>query len=302
VVCFYNDEGDFLYAKNIPWNIPWGGALSFGPMQMLRLSNGGYVFTASVYGEFHIMITDAAMDPLSLIQKEVVLPGNPSWGYGVYPRGISELPDSTIMITTGFSYAPDFSFNWKTLVYRFDLAGNTKSMVTIGDSLYNETPLVLLPANNEVFCVTGRMGQAHDGSGIFVNYFNNSMGFLCAGEVNLLRLDQQGQLKSRRAVRDYPANGLILNARPTADGGFILCGTVNQSTSLSVISPTRIYLLKVGATGEYQWSRTFNTEFPSYGVDAVQMPDGGYFVTGYEKAFDSHFNAVIIKTDINGNV
>jgi hypothetical protein len=147
------------------------------------------------------------------------------------------------------------------------------------------------------------MGQMYDGSGTFVGYLGSvsAFGNMCSGEINLVQLTSGGQFISRQGIRDYPENGTIMTARSTQDGGFILCGAVNQADETSIVSPTKMYIMKVNSSGNYEWSKTINTTYPSIGVDAIQTPDGGYFVSGYENVFGKRYNAIVIKTDRNGN-
>jgi hypothetical protein len=50
-----------------------------------------------------------------------------------------------------------------------------------------------------------------------------------------------------------------------------------------------------------QWSKMINTIYPALGVDAVQTSDDGYLITGFHRTFNKRFEAMIIKTDANGN-
>jgi hypothetical protein len=299
-VCVFDDEGGLRSVHSVPWRFSNGTMADFSPIQMLRLSNGNFVFAGNMSGIMQVCMTTGTFD--TLVQKTIRFPGNPQ-RFGALIRGICELPDSTIAIATSFSKMdpPYLDFNWFTYLYRLDYGGEVKSLTVIGDSLHQETPSALLPLDNTLVAITGRMGRTNDGSGTFVNYLNNSHGILCAGEINTIRFTREGRFLSRHGIRNYPANGLAMSARPTGDGGAIVCGTVGQTTMTNIVSPTRIYLMKIDAGGAFAWSKIFSTTYPSLGVDAIQTPDGGYVVAGYEKAVDRHFNAIVIKTDADGN-
>jgi hypothetical protein len=304
-LCMYDDDGNLLNTKQIPLSIidSWATNLGFySPFQMLQLSNGYFAFAGTYQGGPVILcITNSSFDTLT--QTKITMPNRDNVS-STFMRGICEHPNGTIIMSSSASIiAPGYlHFRYETNIIRTDLQGNLISNTSIQtDSLHNETPNALLNMGDKLFLITTRMGTKHDGSGTFVNYLNSYYGFVCAGEINLLQLSSNGELLFRQSIRDYPANGMIMNARPTADGGYILCGTVDQSTTLSIISPTKIYIMKVNASGNFEWSKSIKTSYPSYGVDAVQTSDGGYYITGYEKTFDKRFNAIVIKTDAHGN-
>ncbi len=301
-ICLYDDDGNLQSSKQIPvfMNSQWDYMGGFSPLQMLKLSNGNYVFAGNYNADLFVCITDNSFD--TLVEKKHV----PSLvDNGCFVRGVCEQPAGTLIMSSSFgNLSPDYlHFEMDPYVYITDLQANLISQNNIAaDSLHNETPGALVPIGGNFLMITGRMGGNHDGSGTYVNYLNNYWGSLCAGEINLVKLTADGQFISRQGIHDYPASGVILNARATSDGGYILCGTVNQAAVQNIVSPTKIYIMKVDATGGFQWSRIFNTAYPSIGVDAVETSDGGYLITGYEKALNKKYNAIVIKTGANGKV
>jgi hypothetical protein len=297
-VCLFDDDGNLLHTKQIPVKDNQGPGASFTPVQMLKLSNGNYYIVGSLWDEFFITITNSSFDALS--QTRIQMPRE---NYGFFPRGICEMPDSTVVISAGaFENVEQNKEDLDIFITRTDLDGKLKSQIQQEDSLHNESPNALLPMGNKMILITGRQGKFNEEQGTFVSYLNNYGATLCAGEINLVTLSSDGQFKTRQGIRNYPSNGLAMSARPTHDGGFILCGTVNQSNLLNIVSPTHIYLMKVDASGKYEWSKTFETKNPSFGVDAIQTSDGGFFVSGHEKSFNKYFNVIVIKTNANGNL
>jgi len=140
------------------------------------------------------------------------------------------------------------------------------------------------------------------GDGFYVNYYNNDRYRFISGSINLLSFTTDGHFLNRKKINSYTGNGLINSIKPTNDGGYILCGTVNQSNSSTLVSKTKIYLLKIDAGLNEQWSRTFNTTYQSFGIDAFQTSDGSYVVAGHERTFDSKYNMLVIKTDGSGKI
>jgi hypothetical protein len=298
-VCLYNDDGNLQSSKQIPigLNDPWASMGGFSPFHMLRLSNGNYAFAGNYMNDLFLCITNGNFDTLS--QRKYTMP------YGSFLRGLCESPDGFLTMSTSAAVlSPDYlHFDYDTRIIRTDLSGvMISNSVLEHDTLHNEAPSAMVRLAGGFLLITGRMGMNNDGSGTYVNYLNNYYGSLCSGEINLVKLDKDGKFVSRQSIRDYPANGVILNVRPTVDGGFILCGTVGQATVQNIVSGTRMYIMKVNSSGRFEWSKTFPARYPALGVDAIEMPGGGYVVSGYEKAFDRKFNAMVIRTNGNGDI
>lgn len=131
--------------------------------------------------------------------------------------------------------------------------------------------------------------------GFVIGGFSNSFG-LNVDDVYLLKIDESGtKIWEKNIGSDLPEDGHSFSK--TADGGFIACGTAFYSSS----NDPDIYMVKISATGEKEWDRTFgNTRF-DYGACVVQTADGGYLLGGTSvdvSADNSDLN--LIKTDKDG--
>ncbi len=84
----------------------------------------------------------------------------------------------------------------------------------------------------------------------------------------------------------------------TLDDGFIICGhTVSPNTGFNYV-----YLLKVNADGEEEWSQSYGGEGHDYGYSVLQDLDSGYIIAGVSRsAGDSNGDGFLMKTDSNGN-
>lgn len=85
----------------------------------------------------------------------------------------------------------------------------------------------------------------------------------------------------------------------TADGGFIVAGF---SESFSPRSLSAVYLAKVDADGQVQWTRSYDdlSEFENIGAALVTLPDG-YAIAG-RAGTNGEFDSFLIRTDLDGNV
>ena len=84
----------------------------------------------------------------------------------------------------------------------------------------------------------------------------------------------------------------------TSDGGYVIVGS---STSYGA-GGSDLWILKVDASGEFTWSKTYGGQGNDVGKDIVQTSDGGYIITGYTRSFSSggDMDLWLIKTDSNG--
>jgi len=183
-----------------------------------------------------------------------------------------------------------------------DLNGVMRSLTFLTDTTQSETTNFLGLNNHGMLSVTSSMVGWNSGQGVYVNYLNNSIAEFISGRINLLHYDSSGNFKSRNKIYSYPGNGVINTGKPTVDGGFILVGTVNQNNIPTVDASTQIFLLKVDANFNQQWSRVINTIYPSFGVDVIEANDGGYFVSGYQYVSNKYFNMMVVKTDASGKL
>lgn len=77
-------------------------------------------------------------------------------------------------------------------------------------------------------------------------------------------------------------NDSALSVRQTSDGGFILAGHTAHliGTPPPYVEDVDCWVLRLDASGNRLWERTFGGEGPDQGVDVVQTADGGYLVAG----------------------
>lgn len=85
----------------------------------------------------------------------------------------------------------------------------------------------------------------------------------------------------------------------TSDGGYALAGlTYSQGSGES-----DLWLVKVDASGNMQWNKTFGGAQEDVGYSLVQSNDGGYAIVGSTISYGSGGNDIwLIKTDSSGNL
>ncbi len=91
---------------------------------------------------------------------------------------------------------------------------------------------------------------------------------------------------------DDGGNSLI----QTSDGGYVITG----STSSFGAGETDIYVVKLDANGNLQWTKTIDG---GGGSSLIQTSDGGYAIAGSTKSFGAGaWDVYVVKLDANGNL
>ena len=296
-VCIYDNDGNFMTSHTIT-----AGQFNYykAPYDITRLSNGNFVITgASVVlnGTGAIRIFDPSFNLLYI--RTFTLP--PSSSQTVC-RGVCEEGDSNLVITLSTQEMFTQIIYTQLLLTKMD--GTIISTTTVGDSVYSQTPNAVAAYANGLFTVSAKMKGYNTGSGTTVNYTNNynGNGLPVSGTVTINRFTPIGQFAGSTQLNNYSGNGMINSLRKTTDGGYILCGTVNQLNTFLVVSETKIYLVKLDANLGVEWSKIINTTYRTIGVDALQTSDGGYLVSGFQHSLDKRYEALVIKTDSQGNI
>ena len=107
-----------------------------------------------------------------------------------------------------------------------------------------------------------------------------------------MKLNSQGQITWTRAV-DEGVNAFCFSVTATPDGGYAAAG----STNISSFTPD-LYVVKVNASGEKQWSQTYGGAKDDAGYGIVASGDD-VVASGYFKGSDNRYEAALIRLDGN---
>jgi hypothetical protein len=288
----YDNNGSFISASTL---LPGKGSSAYS-LDIIQLNNGGFAVSGSVLSDNNypipfLIITDVKFSPLYL---KVYSPLNNEYNYAV--TGLAESADGTIDIAGYFNvYSGDNPF----LIKAYPNAVQ-QSFTYLKDSSVFSTPgCINLTSSGNILLPVASANISSD-QGELVNYKNTTLKVV-SGTLGINELDANGNFTGMVQYSGYANNGLINSMKCTADGGYILCGTVNQLNAVD-FSNTEIFVMKVDASLNEQWSNTYDTDYPSFGVDAFQTKDGGYLISGYHLSYSKNYNMVLIKTDGSGNV
>ncbi len=190
----------------------------------------------------------------------------------------------------------------------FVVAGVAHSATT--DNLREDILLAKTDANGNLVWKKriNSTGQGQDGA--YCIQATSDGGYLIGGYYNLygspmgisglIKIDGEGNIVWERHDITYLFH--INSIDKTSDGGFVLAGVSNVSTSNA-----DIVLLKINATGEIAWRRSIYSN--GYLYDEVnrvrQTADGGYIFCGAadRSAYElpSEKDILVVKTDAGGN-
>lgn len=170
--------------------------------------------------------------------------------------------------------------------------GDTEAYVlklnSTGDTLWTRT--YGGPGQDVARCVSLAYG------GYIIAGYTNSFG---SGNSDLwvLKLNIHGDTLWTRtyggAEADW-ANSVIR----TSDGGYALAGCTESFGS----GWGDVWILKLNASGDTLWTRTYGGEFADEGKGIVQTPDSGYAVAGYTNSFGSGYDdAWVLRLNAGGD-
>ncbi len=75
---------------------------------------------------------------------------------------------------------------------------------------------------------------------------------------------------------------------PTADGGYILCGTsysnISGNKTENSFGSGDYWVIKIDAQGNMQWQKTFGGDKYDVATNVAQTTDGGYFIAGHSSS------------------
>jgi len=121
-----------------------------------------------------------------------------------------------------------------------------------------------------------------------------------AGEwdVYVVKLDANGNLQWTKTIGgpDFDVGNSLIQ---TSDGGYAIAG----STRSFGAGEWDVYVVKLDAHGNLQWTKTLGGKKEDIGTSLTQTFDGGYAIAGATKSFSAGEDDVyVVKLDANGNL
>lgn len=121
-------------------------------------------------------------------------------------------------------------------------------------------------------------------------------------EIYVVKTDASGNMQWSNYYGGNSSDDVCYSVKQTTDGGYILAG----STQSFGAGQQDFYLIKLTATGNVSWSKTYGGILHEFLFSAFQTSDGGYMLAGESTTFKTgpsgSADYLIIKTDNAGNV
>jgi hypothetical protein len=217
--------------------------------------DGGYMIAGEIQGAPMILHTDSAGDVL----------WTKTFGTGWNDRvsDIIKTSDSCFVAVGKITQAGDFN----AFVIKIDATGLIKWSVRVGSIMFDEA-FGIIETNDHGFLITGMMVNSNTG-------FNNSI---------VAKIDSAGVQQWYHEFEITGADNAAHSARQTADGGYIVCGTLTSDN----------FLLKLNSSGVAEWAKKYIPPTYSFAYDIEVLNDG--FLTAMMAG-----NLIVMKTDTAGN-
>ncbi len=118
-------------------------------------------------------------------------------------------------------------------------------------------------------------------------------------QIIVVKTNEDGTVLWEKLLGDSNTKEAALGMAATSDGGYIITGQVeHQETEHDIL------LMKINDNGDIIWTKTFNeTVFFDTGLSVKVTNDGGFLIAGEVGTNLNNpviFNAILIKTDLNG--
>ncbi len=96
----------------------------------------------------------------------------------------------------------------------------------------------------------------------------------------------------------YGGNSVARDVVQTSDGGYAFLGRTSDFGAGS----NDIWLVRLSATGDIVWEKTYGGAGNDLGYDLLYTPDGGYLVAGASNSFSGSYDIWVLKLDSSGTI
>jgi hypothetical protein len=119
-----------------------------------------------------------------------------------------------------------------------------------------------------------------------------------SGDVYVVKLDANGNLQWTKTIggKDWDEGHSLIQ---TSDGGYAIAGSTKSFGS----GGYDVYVVKLDANGNLQWTKTIGGHETEKGYSLIQTSDGGYAIAGVTSSFGAGLGDVyLVKLDAKGNL
>ena len=255
------------------WEKTFGGTLDDMADSIQQTTDGGYIvagYTTSFEGEGHVYVLKLDAGGNKLWEKTFA---------GIYAdraRSVQQTRDGGYIVagfTNSFGAGGDDVY-----ILKLDASGDLEWEKTFGGTLDD---------------MADSVQQTRDDGYIVAGHTCS----FASSDVYVIKLNADGYEEWYRVIGDehyYESANCI---QLTGDGGYIIAGYTASETGWR-----DFYILKLDASGDLEWEKTFGGDRDDEAYSIQQTSDGGYIVAGYTTSFGAGEEDVyVLKLDADGN-
>jgi len=312
---------------NLQWTKTIGGPASEAGYSLVQTSDGGYAIAGSTtsFGAGEADVYVVKLDAHGNLQWTKTI-GGPGYETGFSLIQTSDGGYAIAGSTTSFGAG-----DWDVYVVKLDANGNLQWTKTIGGGDWDVGTSLIQTADGgyaiagsttsfgvgepDVYVVklnadgnlqwTKSIGGKRGDLGFSLIQTSDG-GYAIAGDtksfgagswdVYIVEVDANGNLQWTKTIggKGWDAGRSLIQ---TADGGYAITG---ETYSFGA-GGYDVYVVKLDANGNLQWTKTIGGESDDWGNSLIQTSDGGYAVAGVTKSFGvGEADVYVVKLDANG--
>jgi len=121
-------------------------------------------------------------------------------------------------------------------------------------------------------------------------------------DVYVVKLDSNGNLQWTKTIGG-PEGEAGFSLIQTSDDGYAIAGIIISFDLEEGDIYDDVYVVKLDANGNLQWTKTIGGESWDWGYSLLQTSDGGYAIAGFTSSFGAgEWDVYVVKLDANGNL
>jgi len=177
----------------------------------------------------------------------------------------------------------------KVYVVKLDANGNLQWTKAIGRPGYEIGGRSLIQTSDGGYAIAGETYSF--GAGDEAIYIHDEA-------IYVVKLDAKGNLQWTKTIGG-PKGDWSFSIIQTSDGGYAIAGATYSFGA----GEADVYIVKLDANGNLQWTKTIGGEKRDGGNSLIQTSDGGYAIAGYTESFGAgEADVYIVKLDAKGNL
>jgi len=260
---------------NLQWTKTIGGPAIENGSSLVQTSDGGYAIAGSTrsFGAGEVDVYVVKLDANGNLQWTRTIGGEKDEvGFSLIQT--SDGGYAIAGTTTSFGAGEADVY-----VVKLDANGNLQWTKTIGGPGY-EIGFSLIQTSDGGYAIAG-LTPSFGAGGL---------------DVYVVKLNANGNLQWTKTIGG-PAGEIGISLIQTSDGGYAIAG----STESFGAGEADVYVVKLDANGNLQWTKTIGGPAVENGSSLIQTSDGGYAISGYTGR-PGEWDIYVVKLDANGNL